>query len=465
MAPTGTVDATDPPPELPSDPVRSPGDAWRIGAVAALVVGAALVGVVVGLSPLGFDISALLEQPVYLLILLAMSAALGARFNRRATSGGLWRAGSAGLIFGALWSPVAITVVFVAAIVDAAGRGVLAVSTIPLAAVELVYSMAIFSVYGAIFFIPLGLLWAATTRAICWVVTRVRRPVHGRPASTAGVILALLMISAVGGAAQALAYAPWKTSCVALPGGAPMDAAFSPAGDLLVVGLRADTGGAGTILLLDWPSGRPLAHWSGTADGSVAVDPAGRVYWSTSNFSNQGTGIVSAVADSAPTLLAGPDVSGLGDMTWTTGGLIGVTTDTRSIATVSLANSPSALAVQPGFGEIEAMWASPDGSVVATENWAGSTVDLTTPSGSVSVPINGGAQSFAVSADGKTLILAADSGGIRFLDIPSGGSRRVLPGNQAFITLSDHGDIAWANDEPFGPAQLCTSSLARLGSG
>jgi len=152
-------------------------------------------------------------------------------------------------------------------------------------------------------------------------------------------------------------------------------------------------------------------------------------------------------------------------MTWTTGGLIGVTTDTRSIATVFLATSRSALAVQPGSGEIEAMWASSDGSFVATERWAGSTVDLAGPSGRVSVPIKGGAQSLALSADGKTLILAADSGGIRFIDLPSGTSRRVLPGNQAFIASSARGDIAWANDEPFGPAQLCTSTLARLRSG
>lgn len=460
------MDARDVPTERPSGAAPSgPCAAWHFGAVAALLVGAAFVGLVVGLSPFGFDVSGLLEQPVSLLILLAVSAALGARFSRRATSGGLWRAGSAGLIFGALWSPVAIAVVFGAALADAAAREVLAGSTIPLLAVELVYSMAIFSIYGAIFLIPLGWLWVATTRAICWIVARAGRPVRGRPASTAGVILALLMIAAIGGAAEALAYAPWKTSCVSLPGGAPMDAAFSPAGDLLVVGLRADTSGVGTILLLDWPSGRPVAHWSGTADESVAIDPDGRAYWSTSNFDGRGTGIVSAVAGSAPTLQTGPDISGLGDLTWTTGGLIGVTTDTRSIATVSLATSPSALAVQPGPGEIEAMWASSDGSVVATEQWTGSTVEVAGPSGSVSVPVKGGAQSLAVSADRKTLVLAADSGGIRLLDIPTGESRRVLPGNQAFIALSDHGDIAWANDEPYGPAKLCTSTLARLGSG
>lgn len=464
------MDARDPAAELSTSPVpRCQCDGWQVGAGAALVVGAALLGLLVGLSPFGFDMSALLEQPVYLLILLAMSAALGARFSRRATSGGLWRAGSAGLIFGALWSPVAIVVVLVASLVDAAGRGVLAGSTIPLLAVELVYSMAIFSIYGAIFFIPLGLLWAATTRAICWVVGRVRRPVRhpgpGWPASTAGVILTLLMISAIGGATQSLAYAPWKTSCFALPGGAPTDADFSPAGDLLVVGLRADPGGVGTILLVDWPSGRPVAHWSGTADESVAVDPEGHVYWSTSNFGGQGTGIVSAVPGSVPVLLAGPGTSGLGDMTWTSGGLIGVTTDTRAIATLSLTHSPSALAVKPGLGAIEAMWAASDGSVVATERWAASTVELAGPSGTVSVPVKGGAQSLALSADGKTLIVAADIGGIRLLDIPSGESRRVLPGNQTFITLSDHGDIAWANDEPFGPAELCTSTLARLGSG
>jgi hypothetical protein len=151
-------------------------------------------------------------------------------------------------------------------------------------------------------------------------------------------------------------------------------------------------------------------------------------------------------------------------MTWTRGGLIGITSDTRSIATVSLATSRSTLAVQPGFGEIEALWASSDGSLVATENWAGSTVEFAGPSGSVSVLVKGGAQSLAVSADGKTLVLAADSGGIRFIDLPSGRSRRVLPGNQAFIALSEHGDIAWANDEPLGPAQLCTSTLAQLGS-
>jgi len=460
------MDAREPGAELSAEPTLRRHRAWPVGAVAALVVGAVLLGILVGFSPFGFDSSSLVEQPVYLVILLAMSAALGSRLSWRATSRGWWRAISAGVIFGLLWSPIAIGVLFVAALIDASGRGVFALTTIPQDGVYLLYDMAIFSIYGAVVFLPLGLLWALTTRGIDRFVARARRHgIGGSPASTAGLVLALLLISIAGGAAQTLAYAPWSTRCLAVPGGTPTDAAFSPAGDLLVVALRPDAGAIGTVLLLAWPSGRPVAHWSAVADESVTVGPDGHVYWSSSDFNGEGSGIVSALPGFAPTLLVGPDTSGLSELTWTTAGLVGVTTDTQSLATISLASSPSSLTVRPGSSEIGELWASADGTIVATERWASSTVEITGPSGTASVPVKGGALSFALGADRRTLVLAAAIGGIRLLDIPTGESRRILPGSQAFIALSGHGDLAWANDEPFGRAQLCTSTLARLAAG
>lgn len=460
------MDAREPESELSAGPGEYLRRAWPVGAVTALVVGTALLAVLVGFSPFGFDSSTLFEQPVFLAILLAMSAALGARLSWRATSGGWWQAISAGMILGLLWSPLAIVVLFVVALVDASGRGVFAASTISQDVAVLVYDMAIFSIYGAAFFLPLGVIWALATRGVDRIIGRVAgHGGTGRPPSTAGLVLALILISVGGGTAQALAYAPWSTRCFPLPGGTPTDAAFSPAGDLLVVALPGEAGAVGTVLLLDWPTGRTVAHWQALADEAVTVGPNGQVYWSSSDYNGEGPGIVSAVPGSAPTLLVGPDSTGLSELTWTSTGLVGITTDSQSVGRISLASSPSELTVEPGSGEIGELWASPDGAVLATQQWAGSTIDIRSPSGSVSVPIKGGALSFALSADLRTIVVAAATGGIRLVDIASGHSRRVMAGSQAFITVSERGDIAWANDEQFGRAQLCTSTLAQLDGG
>lgn len=451
--------------ELIAEPSRDRDRSWLVGAIVALAVGGAFLGVLVGFSPYGFDSTTLFDQPVYLVILMAMSAALGSRLSWRASSGGWLRAASAGVIFGLLWSPIAILVLFFAALVDASGRGIFSASTIPQDAVYLMYGMAIFSLYGAIVFVPLGLVWALTTRGIHWLVGRLRRGrISSGPAPTAGLILALLLTAAGGGAAQTLSYAPWSSRCLAIPGGTPTDAAFSPAGDLLVVAVRPDAGAVGTVLLMKWPSGRPVEQWAAIADEAVTVGPDGHVYWSSSDFNNEGSGIVSAVPGAAPTLLVGPDSPGLSDLTWTSAGLIGITTDTRSIARISFASSPATLKVQPGPGEIGMLWASTDGTDVATQGWVDSTVEITGPSGSASVPVKGGALSFALSGDRQTLVVAPSQGGIRVVDIATGLSRQITPGTPAFIALSDHGDLAWTNYEQFGQARLCTSTLGQLGA-
>lgn len=122
---------------------------------------------------------------------------------------------------------------------------------------------------------------------------------------------------------------------------------------------------------------------------------------------------------------------------------------------------------RPAAGEIGAFWsAADDSATVAGPGFVGSTLTVSTrETGTQLVEINGDARSVALSADHKTIVEAGWFDGTRLIDVDTGQTHLLMRGSQVFVALSERGDLAWANDEDFGTARLCTSTLARLGAG
>lgn len=160
-----------------------------------------------------------------------------------------------------------------------------------------------------------------------------------------------------------------------------------------------------------------------------------------------------------------PEWGGLVDMSWTTSGLRGVGTTIDEPGFLPFAGDHSAVITDDSSDNSGAFWVSSDGSASATSTFhPGDTVEVTTPSGTVSIP-TGPVQSIALTADHRRLVAAEADGGLDLIEIASGHSHRLMPGSQEFVALSELDDIAWLDDEPFGAGRLCTSTLTRLGAG
>lgn len=410
--------------------------------------------------------SALGEQPVFLGICLAVSATLGWRLGPMAASGGWGVALGSGLIVGICWPPITMLVSFGALIIDGVLRGIVQLNGAPATLGYLLYDIVLFWIIGAVALIPLGAIWGLGTRAAGQVAERRWGWARGgERASTAALILAFIAASALGGAATTLTYSPWATRCLDLPGGAPSAAAFSPAGNLLAVTTRRDSTTPGTVFLLEWPSGRLLGQWAAWVDRAVAVAPDGQVYWSSADYASGTNGIVTAGAGSQPTWFTAPNGGGLADMTWTTSGLRGVGTTIDELGFLPFASDHAAVINDESSDNLGAFWISSDGTASARSTfWPGESVEVRTPTGTVSISTDS-VQSIALTADNRRLIAAEADGGLDVIEIASGRSHRLMPGSQEFVALSQRGDIAWLNDEPFGPGRLCTSTLAQLGAG
>ena len=465
LASTGSVDENESLPVPEIDPGAAGASASLIGAVVALALGGTVVGLLAS-RPFGFDSSALFEAWEILALGVACAVVLGWRLGGGAATGRWPATIGRGLLFGALWPTFFIVVAYGAAIADANLRGVSrSAAELGSTVFLLIYSVVVVSLYLAVAVIPLGLIWALGTRALAWTIARVKgTAIVGRgQASTAALLVAMLVISVSAGAAQAISYTAWGSRCLDLPDETPIDAAFSPAGDLLAVALRGNQNVPGTVLLLRWPSGQLIASWSASVDPAVAVDPGGRVYWSASDGGTATAGIMTATPGSSPTWFTNANDGSLTDLTWTTTGLRGTTSDTGQVASVPLTGAHDARAIDRDSPVSAAYWASSDGTVTATvPEWANTSVTITTAAGSRSVALGVGARSIALSSDRGTLIVAAWSKGTWLVDVLTGAARQVLRGSQAFIALSDRGDIAWANDEAFGHGRLCTSTLTQL---
>jgi hypothetical protein len=378
-----------------------------------------------------------------------------------------------GIGFGILWPPIGVGVLLSAAIVDGSVRGVLApigLAEIPgsigLWVVYVLYGLSIFWIYGAIVFIPIGIVWSLAVHALGRMVGRPAARPDRRGPSNAGLLLVLAAIAVGGGLAMSLTYRPWATRCLSLPDGTPSAAAFSPAGDLLAVTLRRDSTTPGRLVLLDWPSGRDRGSWPTWVDRGVAVAPDGRVYWSSANYADGTNGIATVMPGLEPTWFTDPNGGSLTDLSWTADGLRGVATDIDVLASVPFAGDHSHVADAAGSESLATYWVSPDGTVNAvTEFMFAAPIVITSASGVATIPDGEGVQSIAVTPDRRSVIAAEASGGLRLIDIATGRSRQLMPGSQEFVALSERGDIAWLNDEPFGPGRLCTSTLAQLGAG
>jgi hypothetical protein len=436
-----------------------------IGAVVALVLGSTVVGLTSPIGPFGFDSSALFGAWGILVLGVACAVGLGWRLGGRAAAGSWWATIGRGILFGASWPTLFVVVTYGAAIADAELRGV-GKSAFDLGSTLslLIYSVLVFSSYLAVVVIPAGLIWAVGTRLTARAIDRVRGSgsVGRGQATSAKLLVALLVISVTAGATQAISYTAWGSRCLSLPAGTPIDAAFSPAGDMLAVALRGDQNVPGSVLLMHWPSGQPVASWSTSVDPAVAVDPAGRVYWSSTEDGSATGGVMTAVPGSSPTWFTSD--GGINNLTWTTTGLRGTTSDGGLVASVSLQGVDPARVIDRDFNTTSAYWVSSDGSVTATvANWPITSVEIRTAAGSRSVALPAGARSIALSSNGHTVAVAAWSDGTWLVDVATAGARQVLRGSQAFVALSDQGDVAWANDEAFGYGRLCTSTLAQLG--
>lgn len=436
-----------------------------IGSIVALALGCVFLAVFGVVQPFG-GTTALFERPDILIAALAIAAALGWRLGRAVGETGWLRAVGSGIAFGLLLPPIAMLVSVIAVATDAALRG----ATNPLIALGwgvawAIYGTFIVCFYGWVFTVPVGIVWALGTRALSSI--RITSMVRRSTRPTARFVVALVSIALSVGTVQAVTYAPKDARCLDLQGGAPTDAAFSPAGDLLAVTLQSDPNAPGTVVLMRWPSGEVVDSWSAWVDDSVAVDPVGRVYWSAwvLSFSGEGEpgdGVFTATPGSAPVLFATGNESELNDLTWTSDGLRGTTPNSHQVARIPLTGS-SRVEVMHDRDAVGAFWSSASGTTTVTgPTYVGATLQLSTANGTRSVPFSGDARSVALSADGQTIVEAGWFDGTRFIDVKSGSSRLVLRGSQAFVALSENGDVAWANEEQYGHGRLCTSTLARL---
>lgn len=437
-----------------------------IGAIVAVTLGCLMLAAAAIVQPFG-PASPQFERMDLLIAGLAVATALGWRLGHGTARAGWRRAIGGGLAFGALLPPIALFVWLIASAADAVLRGAAnPLTALGPASAWFLFGLGIVVLYGSLFTIPAGLVWALITRAlararVASVPRRSRRP-------TANFMVALLVIALGAGTAQAVAYAPANARCFDLAGGAPTDAAFSPAGDLLAITLQADPNAPGTIVLMRWPSAEVVASWSGWVDEEVAVDPAGRVYWSAwvlglSAAGESGDGVYSAAPGADPILFAVGDERQLNDLTWTSIGLRGTTPNSHQIARIPLSGG-TAIEIDHSQDEIGAFWSSADGtSTIVGPGYFGTMLEVTTPAGTRSVPISGDARSVALSADHRTIVEASWFDGTRLIDVESGTTRPVLRGSQLFVALSEKGDLAWANDEQFGRGRLCTSTLERMG--
>lgn len=441
-----------------------------LGGAVALGLGLLVLAILALAGGSGGDAGGLGQQPIILGICLAVATTLGWRLGPMAVGGGWLRSVGSGVLFGVGWPPITTLVAYTAAAIDGSLRGVFQPGGPQASPGFLVFGIAygvgIFWIIGAAYLIPLGVIWALGTHTAGRVAASGRWWLAGDSRTSAGAMfLAFLLIGALGGAAQTLTYSPWATRCLDLPGGAPSAAGFSPAGDLLAVTTHRDSTTPGTVYLLEWPSGRLLGQWAAWVDRAVAVAPDGRVYWSAADYANGTNGIQTARAGSQVTWFTAPDGGGLVDMNWTTSGLRGIGTTIDELGFLPFADDHSAVINVDSSDNSGAFWVSSDGSATATSTFhPGDTVEVTTSSGTVSIP-TGPVQSIALTADRRRLVVAAAAGGLDLIDIASGHSQRLMPGSQEFVAISERDDVAWLNDEPFGPGRLCTSTLARLGAG
>ena len=432
------------------------------GVLVAVVVVVGLLGLAV-MRPFGIGGPTVLERPDWILGLVLVAGGLGCAGGRTAASTGWPWAMASGALVGLAVYPVLVVLGSLVATLDAVIRGGIdPLNGVGAGAAWVAYGLVVIGALVSIVTVPSGVVWGVLT----WTITRGGRLGLGSRSVWARLLMGFAAVAVLGGASQASLAQPAAAVCRPVGSGHAVDAAFSPAGDLLAVATSTDPNLLGTVVLIRWPSGEELGRWRAWIDQEVAVSPAGDVYWPAwylgSNFEDAkgiSEGVYVARRGTEPDWFATGGETPLNDLTWTARGLRGTTPNSHLVAVVEQgATGPSIEGPEVG-----AFWSSSDADwTVSVPTFDTTFADVAGPGEHVHVPVPGNPRSIGLTSDRSTIIAADWFGGARSVDVATGSSRLLIRGSQRFIALSPRGDLAWANDDNVGRAELCTARLADL---
>ncbi len=464
----------------PADPIRSGSGTDTSAAVvrSARLLGAGgavAMGLLAGLALAMFDLgppatAADMARFAVALVTLAVSgAALGPLLLR----GG----GIAAAFIGLLWAGVTFAALTLAVggamIVDIGIRDGLGAD---LVALTLLGPVAL--LWDALVMLPAiivaGLAWAILVRSLNRIIgvdrlsELARRLPDLRFARGAIVIVGVTVLAAA--LTMAAAGRPASARCLDVDGEVPLSGAWSPGGGLLAIASTSNPNRMGHVRLFEWPSGRLLAQWPGWVEDrqTVVVDDDGRVVWvSTAMEPPWAQTLMAARAGETPRVLV-PATVVWSDLSLVNGELRGRTGggDHRPVS-IPLTGPDAGRALPLDFPirPLGRMWWSPDGQwAVGIEQWSFSpavVVHVGVETFTVELPHESYPRTFALTPDRSALVTASWTGPSTITDLGSGAVRRILDGRQRWISVSERGDVAWANDDGM-PSRPCVVALDEL---
>jgi hypothetical protein len=342
-------------------------------------------------------------------------------------------------------------------------------------------SLLVLLVWGLPVILPVslavGLLWAAIGRLLNRLVRNLRGPqVPASRVSFGRVLLASILLMPIGlGLTVSRATQPPGSRCLPIIGERPLSGAWSPDGRLLAIASAAGPNAEGHVRLFSWPLGDLVATWDAWVEDeqTLAVDDAGRAYWTTAVLQPPwDEGIQAAAPGGAPTWLirkGGPEEVLLWDLTWSAGELRAQTANSHVAVHLPLSGPDEGRIIPVDWPSppIGAVWWSADGAWgLSTVEWQGTAVAVRGPDGSVElVPAPDDLRTISMTPDRSAIVASSWGGSSRIIDVTSGSARAILAGIQRWIVVSSKGDVAWANDEEQVSGQACVLPLQTLNGG